>query len=192
MVANVMTCSALALLLSMTSHASGDAWIVKEWTTANAGQERHHSIVIEQSPELVDSYCVARGHFDGSEFAFVAAAKSSSGKDSARLCERGQFPESYFYVDKRIDLSVAFRAITWVEIGLSMVSRRNLSGDAFWVTSRGQLRRLDYLPMNREPWSFVYCEHGDLISNSRCKVLSVSLTDEGAIASMSLSELVDD
>ena len=191
MAANVMIYATLALVLSIAPCA-GNAWFVKEWTTANADQERHHSFVVERSPELVDGYCVVRGYFDSPEFRFVAAAKVSAGADAVKLCDKRKFPESYFYVDKRIDLSMAFQVISWVESGLSMLSKKSLSGDAVWVTSRGQLRRLDYLSINREPWSFVYCEHGDLISNSRCNVLSVSLTDAGAIASMSLDELVDD
>lgn len=186
-----MTYRTLALL-SITSCASSNAWFAREWTTASVDQERRHKVVVEESPDVLAGYCVVRGYFDQPEFTFVAAARSSSSEDSINACGRQQFPQSYFYIDKRIKLNDAFQAISSVERELSRLSEKNLSDDAVWVTSRGQLRRLDYLSMNREPWSLMYCERGDLISNSRCRVLSVSLTDEGAIVSMSLNELVDD
>lgn len=171
MVANVTTYSTLVLLLSTASCASSDAWIAMEWTTANVVQERHHKLVVLNNPEVVDDYCVVRGYFDRPEFTFVAAAKSSSGEDSTKVCEKQQFPGGYFYVDKMIDLSDAFQAISSVESELSTLSEKNLSDDAVWVTSRGHLRHLDYLSLNRKPWSFMYCERGDLISNSQCRVL---------------------
>lgn len=187
-----MTYGTLKILLALASCAHTEAWFAREWTTTNQDQKRHHKVVVEERPEVTNGYCVARGYFDQPEFTFVAAARRSPDADPTGICEKRQFPERYFYVDKRVHLNKALEAISSIESALSKLSENNLSEDAVWVTSRGQLRRLDYLSLNREPWSFVYCEVGDLISNSRCRILSVSVTAEGAIASMSLNELVDD
>jgi hypothetical protein len=153
--------------------------------------------VIQNAPELSGEYCVARGYVSEGRRDFVAATEARKAASGDYSCSKKDFPDSYFFVQKGIEVNKALGLLAELKAWLSRATRKEqisgstLSGEDMRFMERSTLRQVEHFPLNPQPWSFLYCARGSLFDYGSCKSLSLSVTDAGHIVSVSANDVLD-
>ena len=153
--------------------------------------KNNDAVIVENSPELLRGYCFVHGHFGMAHREFSAASKAREGSGGKFLCKKGDFPNSYFFIQKEVELVRLIDVLNVLKARIWSEGANDVSAEVDAAMSGGMLRWVDYLSLNSRPWVFLFCAEGSLFDHDSCKSISLSLTPDGRVSSIAISDVLN-